>query len=156
MDPEKLKEWCPHKFHRKESLFPHVFPHQSLRELVNFKAPGAYDVMPCKGRGHKGTAIRVWRRHVNVADRIHRRREIHALWEMAVRDVLGADAPRYTFHRVEHEAYIIYYCIGIDIPLHERWRDGVVKWMWDDLTPEDKLFLFRVQNGYYYAKYDFT
>jgi hypothetical protein len=73
-----------------------------------------------------------------------------------VRDVLGKDAGEYTFVRAEHEAYIIYYCVRIDIPFHARWCHGVVKWAWDDLTVEDRLFLYRVQNGYFYARYDFT
>ncbi len=151
-----MKALLPQKFHRKESLWPAELPHMSLDQLVKHTEPGVFDEMPCKGRGHKGTALRVWRRHVNVANRIERRREIHALWELAVRDVLGEDAPYYSFVRAEHEAYIIYYCVGIALPREHRWRHGVVKRCWHDLTDADNLFMFRVKNGYYYARYDFT
>lgn len=156
MDPDKLKELAPHKFHRKESLFPHTYPHHSLRQLVLNVPPGDYTVLPSKGRGRKGTAIRVWRRHVNVVGRLWRRRRIHALWELAVRDVLGPDASSYTFYRVEHEAYIIYYCVRATLPIANRWKHFTIATHDAELSDKDRLFLFRVENGYYYTRYDFT
>lgn len=116
MDPEKLKELCPHLFHRKAGLYPVFSPFLALAELARRYEAGTYDVMPSKGRGHKGTAIRVWRRHVNINNRLERSREIRALWALAVHIVLGEDAPHYEFVECVHQAYIIYYCTGIDLP----------------------------------------
>jgi hypothetical protein len=120
MDPEKLKEVCPHLFHRKAGLYPAFTPFLALAELARKHEAGVYDVMPSKGRGHKGTAIRVWRRHVNINDRLTRAREIRALWILAVSIVLGDDAEHYEFVECEHQAYIVYYCTGIDLPVARR------------------------------------
>ena len=120
MDPEKFKETCPHLFHRKAGLYPVFSPFLALAELARRHERGVYDVMPSKGRGRKGTAIRVWRRHANINDRVSRSREIRALWILAVSIVLGEDARHYEFVECVHQAYIIYYCTGIDVSIRER------------------------------------
>jgi hypothetical protein len=151
MDPEKFKELCPHLFHRKAGLFPVFSPFLALEELrVRYEA-GTYDVMPSKGRGHKGTAIRVWRRHVNINDRVTRTREIRALWLLAVDIVLGEDAPHYAFLECIHQAYIIYYCIGISIPRPFRRAPVRVPLCPELLTEEEKEFLVECKLGMYDA-----
>jgi hypothetical protein len=138
MDPEKLKELCPKRFHRKESLFPGPLPHASLRELLISVKPGVYDEYPCKGRGHTGTVIRVWRRHVNVADRLQRRREIKALWQIGIRAVLGEQRHYFDFEMAEHEAYIIFYCVGCRLSMDGRRIPTVVP-TWSGDLPDDHL-----------------
>lgn len=140
-DPDKFKELCPHLFHRKAGLFPVFFPFFALAELAKRYEAGTYDVMPSKGRGHKGTAIRVWRRHVNINDRLTRTREIRALWILAVHIVLGEDAPHYEFVEAVHQAYIIYYCTGIDLERSRRRMPARVPLAPELLTEEEKRFL---------------
>jgi hypothetical protein len=149
MDPDKLKETCPKRFHRKESLFPNTLPHRSLRELLMRVQPGNYTEMPSKGRGHKGTAIRVWRRHVNVGDRRARRREIKALWSIGVQDVLGEQAANFDFLLVEHEAYMIYYCVGARTLLTERYvPPSAAAWI-GDLSDENRAIVEHARLGWY-------
>jgi hypothetical protein len=151
MDPEKLKELCPHLFHRKAGLFPIFTPFQALTELARTFETGVYDVMPSKGRGHKGTAIRVWRRHVNVNERIARAREIRAMWCLAVDVILGEDAQYYEFVECVHEAYVIYYCTGIGIPRYARrmpWRVPLAPEM---LTDEERVFIEECKLGHHDA-----
>ena len=105
--------------------------------------------MPSKGRGHKGTAIRVWRRHVNINDRLTRLREIRALWILAVSIVLGDDAEHYEFVECVHQAYIIYYCVGIDIPRRDRTLSHRTVWGPELLTPEEQEFLKMSKLGAY-------
>ena len=141
MDPEKFKEMCPHLFHRKAGLYPVFFPFLALAELARTYDSGIYDIMPSKGRGHKGTAIRVWRRHVNINDRLARSREIRALWVLAVHIVLGDDARHYEFVECVHQAYIIYYCTGIDLPLKRRRQIYRIPLCPQLLTDEEQRFL---------------
>ncbi len=105
--------------------------------------------MPRKGRGHKGTAIRVWRRHVGIDKRLERRREIFALWDVAIDRVLGEYACFFEFVRVEHMAYIIYYCVrvyeGPRPPL--RYVDG-------DLTDDEAAYILEAQRGYHDGDFD--
>lgn len=140
-DPEKFKQLCPHLFHRKAGLYPIFFPFLALAELAKNYEEGVYDVMPSKGRGHKGTAIRVWRRHVNINDRLTRSREIRALWCLAVYIVLGADAHHYEFVECVHQAYIIYYCTGIDLPRARRTAPLRIPLCPTQLTDEEQEFL---------------
>jgi hypothetical protein len=154
MDPEKLKELCPKRFHRKESLFPGQLPHASLRELLVSVEPGLYNEYPCKGRGHKGTVIRVWRRHVNVADRLQRRREIKALWNVAVRAVLGEQRHFFDFEMAEHEAYIIFYCVGCRLPVYGRYIPmGVPMWR-GDLPEAHERYVDGAIKGYLGPSFD--
>lgn len=139
----------PKRFHRKESLFPNDLPHRSLRELLSRVAPGDYSILPSKGRGRMGTAIRVWRRHVNVADRMRRRREIKALWRLGVRDVLGDQAAGFTFLLVEHEAYMIYYCIGASLPLSCRRVPIGAACCALDLDDKSLEFVAHARDGWY-------
>jgi hypothetical protein len=141
MDPEKFKQLCPHVFHRKAGLYPVFSPFLALAELARSHESGIYNVMPSKGRGHKGTAIRVWRRHVNINDRLTRSREIRALWVLAVAIVLGEDAPHYEFVECVHQAYIIYYCTGIDLAVASRRLPTRVPLVPDLLTTEEKEWL---------------
>jgi hypothetical protein len=149
-DPDKLKEYCPKRFHRKESLYPCPLPHRSLLELLRTVRKGVYDELPSKGRGHKGTAIRVWRRHVNVADRLQRRREIKALWRVGVRDVLGETASQFTFMLAEHEAYMIYYCLGAETEPWERATPVThVPMYLGELSDESRAFIEHAREGWY-------
>ena len=141
MDPEKLKALCPHLFHRKAGLYPVFFPFLALAELVRRHEAGVYDSMPSKGRGHKGTAIRVWRRHVNINDRLTRSREIRALWVLAVHIVLGGDAQHYEFVECVHQAYIIYYCTAIEIPKSKRLMPARIPMCPELLTEREQTFL---------------
>jgi hypothetical protein len=155
-DPDKFKALCPKRFHRKESLFPNTLPHLSLRELLLTVKPGIYDEWPCKGRGHKGTVIRVWRRHVNVADRLRRRREIHALWRVAVRAILGPQAQYFDFVVAEHEAYIIYYCVGCRLPLEMRTIPATAPIGRHDLPESDARFVEQARLGWFGPAFDLT
>lgn len=105
--------------------------------------------MPSKGRGHKGTAIRVWRRHVNINERLTRAREIRALWVLAVGLILGEDAPHYEFVECEHQAYIVYYCTGIDMAIKERTLPRRVPTAPDFLEPEEQAYLALAKLGAY-------
>lgn len=105
--------------------------------------------MPSKGRGHKGTAVRVWRRHVNINDRLTRTREIRALWILAVDIILGADAPHYEFVECVHQAYIIYYCTGIDLPRKERTLPHRVPICPELLTADETRFLQECKLGHH-------
>jgi hypothetical protein len=147
MDPEKFKEMCPHVFHRKAGLYPVFSPFLALAELARYHEAGTYDVMPSKGRGHKGTAIRVWRRHVNINNRLGRAREIRALWALAVGIVLGEDARHYEFLECVHEAYIIFYCTGIDLPIRFRRLPTRVPTCPELLTDEEQAFLKECKMG---------
>lgn len=96
-----------------------------------------------------GTAIRVWRRHVNVAHRLRRRREIKALWRLGVRDILGEQAAGFTFLLVEHEAYMIYYCIGATSSLTTRYvPPGAASWI-GDLDDTSQEFVEHAKEGWY-------
>jgi len=121
----------------------------SLRELLRSVEKGVYDELPSKGRGHKGTAIRVWRRHVNVADRMRRRREIKALWRIGVRDVLGPQASHFTFLLAEHEAYMIYYCIAAHTHPWERTTPLSVPMWVGDLASTDREFVEHARDGWF-------
>lgn len=121
----------------------------SLRELLQRVPKGTYDELPSKGRGHKGTAIRVWRRHVNVADRLRRRREIKALWRIAVKSVLGEQASHFSFLLAEHEAYMIYYCVAVHTHPWERTSPVAVPMWIGDLTDEERAFVEHARDGWY-------
>jgi hypothetical protein len=149
MDPEKFKELCPHVFHRKAGLYPVFSPFLALAELARRFEKGIYNVMPSKGRGHKGTAIRVWRRHVNVNDYLSRGREIRALWILAVHIVLGEDAKFYEFVECVHQAYIIFYCTRIDIPICLRRLPLRVPLCPELLFDDERRFLQECQLGKY-------
>lgn len=112
--------------------------------------------MPSKGRGHLGTAIRVWRRHVNVADRLRRRREIHAMWRVAVKAVLGDQASFFDFCVAEHEAYIIYYCTACRLPITSRVIPDWVPVAVGDMPEEDQTFVKHARLGYFGAAFDLT
>lgn len=112
--------------------------------------------MPSKGRGHLGTAIRVWRRHVNVADRLRRRREIHALWRIGVKRVLGDQAQYFDFCVAEHEAYIIYYCVGCRLPMTSRSIPVCVPMGFHELEDADQTFVKHAKLGYFGAAFDLT
>jgi hypothetical protein len=146
-DPRRMKELFPALFHRKAGLCPIFTPFVALEELAKTYEAGTYDVMPSKGRGHKGTAIRVWRRHVNINDRLTRTRARRALWILAVDLILGADAEHYEFVECVHQAYIIYYCTGISLPKARRTLPPRVPWFFDMLTEEEKAFLARCKLG---------